>query len=392
MAQAARQWLARAWRAIDEQFWLRHSLFWLVRTVLLTWLLRGICIEPDARLALRATLLLLLSHMLATYTLLYGVLPALWRGQQLRLGLLVAGWLGLSLAINHGFRLFFIIPLYQDQPAAFADLHNAYATGPYLPLMVTAGVAASLWVYRRWQRQERDNAQLRQENYQAELQLLKAQIHPHFLFNTLNNLYALTLKQSDQAPAVVERLTGLLRFVVEQGSAPLVSLAEEVTLLRNYLALEQLRYGSRLTLEFQAEGIPATGRIAPLLLLPLVENAFKHGSAEQLGAAAIRIALAVAGPVFSCEITNTRSEAPAALTGAEGIGLRNVRQRLQLLYPQRHRFSIEATDRSFTVRLALQLPEPVATPPVAAAPAAAIAWAGPPRAVAAYSSLSSQLP
>lgn len=186
--------------------------------------------------------------------------------------------LGLALTFAH--RYYFFVPSHHSVASPFADYYIVYATGAHMPVLLTTGVAACLHVLRRCRHQERDNALLAQANYQAELQLLRAQIHPHFLFNTLNNLYALTLKQSDQAPLVVERLTGLLHFVLEQGTAPLVPLPDEVTLLRNYMALEQLRYGERLTLEFRAEGIAPAARIAPLLLLPLVENAFKHGAAD----------------------------------------------------------------------------------------------------------------
>ena len=209
-----------------------------------------------------------------------------------------------------------------------------------------------------------------QENARAELQLLRAQIHPHFLFNTLNNLYALTLRQADEAPEVVRRLTDLLQFVVEQGNAPLVLLRDEVALLRNVLALEQLRYGTRLTATIEADGLPPTARLAPLLLLPLLENAFKHGSAEQLGQAAIGLRLAVHRGWLECVITNTKNDEPAPASAASGIGLRNVRQRLELLYPQRHRFEVTARPTTFTVRLALQLPAETAPLPGPAAPAA----------------------
>ncbi len=360
MAQAAQGGGGRVLQAIDEHFWLRHGLFWLVRTLLMTWLfLYSLHTTTDGGRALRDALILLPPHMLATYALLYGVLPLLWRnGSRGRFLLLLAGWFGLGLALTFAHRYFIFVPSHHGAPSPFTDYHIVFATGAHMPLLLTAGVAACLRVYRQWRQKERDNAQLTQENYRAELQLLRAQIHPHFLFNTLNNLYALTLKQSDQAPAVVERLAGLLQFVVEQGNAPLVALADEVALLRNYLALEQLRYGERLTLEFRAENIPAAGRIAPLLLLPLVENAFKHGSAEQPGRAHIRIALAVAGNTFTCVIANTKNAgpAPAPAPGPAGIGLRNVRQRLHLLYPERHRFEVDARDDTFTVRLALELP------------------------------------
>jgi hypothetical protein len=356
MAQTTEWGLAPTLRAIDERWWLRHGLFWLVRTLLMAVLmLHVIHVAVNARLALRDALLFLVPLVPATYALLYGVLPALEQGHRLRFGLLLAAWAPLSLGLNYAFRYLVTVPLYRGVKTPVPDMHHIMAVGPYLPLIITVGIAACLHLYRRWHQKELDNARLMQENYQAELQLLKAQIHPHFLFNTLNNLYALTLRQSDEAPEVVKRLTGLLQFVVEQGDAPLVALPAEVALLRNYLALEQLRYGQRLTLEFEADDIPATAQIAPLLLLPLVENAFKHGAAEQLGQAHIRVALAVAGKRLTCVITNTKNETSAVMDGPAGIGLRNVRQRLQLLYPQRHRLEIEAGPDTFTVRLTLEL-------------------------------------
>lgn len=362
-------WPAQALRALNEHWWLRHGLFWLVDTGLVVlFFLYDLHSTPDVRVAAKDALLILLPHLLATYALLYGVLA--WLGRPQRRGLflaLLAGWFPLSMAVEFAFRLFIFIPAHEGVASPLREYHVAITIGPYMLLLCTAGVAACLRLYRQWQQKNLANAQLTRENYQSELQLLKAQIHPHFLFNTLNNLYALTLRQSDQAPEVVERLAGLLQFVVEQGNAPQVELRAEVALLRNYIALEQLRYGPRLMLDFRAENLPATGQIAPLLLLPLVENAFKHGSAEQLGQAHIRIALAVEGQAFSCRIENSKNPTAPAATGAAGIGLRNVRQRLQLLYPHRHRLDIEAGDEWFTVRLALRLP----------APALAVAWAQP---------------
>ncbi|GAB2965353.1 hypothetical protein GCM10027048_38780 [Hymenobacter coalescens] len=377
MTPAATKWLTPALQAVDERRALRHGLFWGADVAFMMWLFQYVHhVTPNLGMALRDALLLVAgTHLPATYALLYGVLPVLWREKRDRLSLLMrlAGWICLALALNYTFRFFVLVPLRAGLPSTFPDYQGVFASGSHMPLLLIAGVAACLRVYREWRQKQLANAQLNQQNYQAELQLLQAQIHPHFLFNTLNNLYALTLKQSSQAPAVVERLTGLLHFVVEQGSAPSVALRDEVALLRNYVALEQLRYGTRLTVEFEAAAMPADGCIAPLLLLPLVENAFKHGSAEQVGQAHIRVALAVSGNLFTCLISNTKNAEPAAGEPA-GIGLRNVRQRLELLYPQRHRLEVEARAETFAVRLELQLtvaaathaPAAVAERPVAA--------------------------
>ena len=368
-APAVSSGMARVLRAIGERWWLRHSLFWAVRTVLMTALfLFGLHSTTDWRVALRDSLILLPPLLLTTYSLLYGVLP--WLEQRGRFAGLLAAWLGLGLALTFAHRYYVFVPSHDGQPSPFSDYYVVYATGAHMPLLLTAGVAACLHVFRQRLRQARDLARLAQANARAELQLLRAQIHPHFLFNTLNTLYALTLKQSDQAPLLVERLTGLLHAVVAQGSAPLVPLPDEVALLRNYLALEQLRYGHRLTVRLETGPLGPATRIAPLLLLPLVENAFKHGAAEQVGAARVGIALAVADGWFTCVVTNSKNPEPAPAAAPAGIGLRNVRQRLQLLYPQRHRFSVTDGGTTFTAHLALQLPAEAVPAPRPAVPAA----------------------
>jgi sensor histidine kinase YesM len=366
MAQAASPAVDTVLRAIDERWWLRHTLFWAVDTALLVpFFLYDLQSTTDARRAAFDALLLLSPHLLAAYALLYGVVPWLWRpARRGRFVGLLLGWFLLSPLWLFAFRFFVFIPLHTGVVSDLREYHTVVSIGPYMLLLSTSGVVACLGLFRHWRQKELANARLVQENFQAELQLLKAQIHPHFLFNTLNNLYSLTLKQSEQAPVVVDRLTGLLQFVLEQGNAPLVSLADEVALLRNFSALEQLRYGPRLTLVFEAEGIGATGQIAPLLMLPLVENAFKHGSAEVLGQAYIRIHLAVAEGTLQFLVTNSRSceTAAASTAGAQGIGLRNVRHRLELLYPQRHQLVIEDHAETFTVRLSLRLAAPEAAP------------------------------
>jgi hypothetical protein len=372
--------LAPFLRAIDERRWLRHGLFWLVQTALIVWLLRfGVRMVFTLDIATRDAFIVLTTHMLSVYLLLYGVLPRLWRngGQDSRIGWWLAGWGIASFVLTFAFRFAIMVPLRAHEQNPFPDYHLVFSTGNYFTLLAVAGVAASLRMYRHWWQEELANLRLTRENFQAELQLLKAQVHPHFLFNTLNSLYSLTLKQSDQAPAVVERLTGLLQAVLQQGTAPLVPLADEVALLRNFIALERLRYGHRLMVDFRAGAMPATGYIAPLLLLPLVENAFKHGAAEQVGRATVRIALAVQGSAFSCLIVNSKNAGQALPTGPAGIGLHNVRLRLQLLYPQRHRLKVEARPDTFSVQLVLQLPDPAS---VTIAPPAGPLVAQPPAA------------
>lgn len=203
---------------------------------------------------------------------------------------------------------------------------------------------------------QRRTKQLSREKLEAELKFLKAQIHPHFLFNTLNNLYALTLKKSDQAPEMIMKLSELLDYMIYQSNADRVSLEQEVHLLRNYLALEQIRYGERLQVSLDIEGNVAGKQIAPLLILPFVENSFKHGISKQGSNAWIRIRLEVSSPGMNITIENSQPDSPAANPAGNhhGIGLQNAQKRLELMYPGRYNLSVENRVASYRVRLELR--------------------------------------
>lgn len=173
---------------------------------------------------------------------------------------------------------------------------------------------------------------------QAELNFLKSQIHPHFLFNTLNNLYALTLDQSPKSPEVVLGLSDILRYMLYECNADYVSLKRDVAIIQNYLTLEQLRYGDRLDLTFSIRGTMADQSIAPLLMLPLIENAFKHGASEMTEEAWINIDLDVDADRLLLKVSNSRPSQPADHRDAAcgNIGLQNLKKRLELMYPERH--------------------------------------------------------
>ena len=193
--------LAVILRAIDERRWLRHGLFWVADFAWAVWLiLFGFHNATDWWNVLRHALLLTAMHLVVTYPLLYWVVPALWQPDQRgRLPLLLAGWFVLGICLNYVHRYYFLLPMrLTEKPAAEGLRSMVFAPMSNPVVLASAGVAACLRVYRHWRRQALDNARLIRENYQAELRLLRAQIQPHFLFNTLNNLYALTLKQSNR--------------------------------------------------------------------------------------------------------------------------------------------------------------------------------------------------
>lgn len=190
-----------------------------------------------------------------------------------------------------------------------------------------------------------------QERFSAEMGLLKAQINPHFFFNTLNSLYALTLKGSEQASGVVLRLSDLMHYMLYDASANKVLLNDEIKHLENYIGIEQMRFADRLELSFQYSGSISGKMIAPLLLLPFIENAFKHGIGDNSGW--ITINLKVTGNKLFLRVEN--SCVASVKTNAAGLGLKNVKRRLELIYPDAYELHIANNTDFFEVALKLDL-------------------------------------
>ncbi|MVM30862.1 hypothetical protein GO755_12540 [Spirosoma sp. HMF4905] len=217
------------------------------------------------------------------------------------------------------------------------------------------GFAAAIKLVKIWYLKQQAYEQIDKEKLQAELQLLKSQVHPHFLFNTLNNLYALTLHKSDHSPAVVLKLSDLLSYMLYECNASEVPLQKEIAFMRNYIGLEQLRYGDRLDMSITISGNYLDKLIAPLLLIPFLENAFKHGTSEQLEQAWMHIDLSVQGNQLKFKVINSRESNSDTGTHIGGIGLQNVQKRLNLLYPGRHELRIVPEEETFMVALTLEL-------------------------------------
>ena len=223
--------------------------------------------------------------------------------------------------------------------------------------------AVAMKMLNQWYGMENKNLMLEKEGIEielklkeAELKLLKAQIHPHFLFNTLNNLYGLTLTQSNKAPDVVLRISSLLDYMLYKSNKPEVDLEEEVNYIKDFIQLEKLRYNH---LEI-TENFPANlkgYKIAPLILLPFVENAFKHGISKDIKSPWIRINSSIENNKLHFSIENSKinldDHDPGGYT--QGIGLRNVKKRLSILYPEAHKLKIENTDNIFCVEMELLL-------------------------------------
>jgi len=196
-------------------------------------------------------------------------------------------------------------------------------------------------------------------NSQAELQLLQSQLSPHFLFNTLNNLYGVSLTQSDKVPALLLKLSDLLRYSVYDASEAYVPLKNEVEYLRNFIDFEQMRIGNRLELKLQLEEINGSDlKIAPMLLIIFLENAFKHAKDSADERIFIEIVLKTWGRSLLYSVRNSHSKGMTdqqPLLKSGGLGLENVKKRLELLYPNDYGLEIQEDEKWYTVLLQLKL-------------------------------------
>lgn len=296
-------------------------------------------------------LALLPVRMAFTYSLIYWILPRfLFRKKYLLFtvfGVLHAVLFGLSVS----FVLYLITGNY------FVDAF------PYIrPLVLNYQIpatAAAIYIFKRFFLIQQYTLNLEKEKVEAELNFLKSQIHPHFLFNTLNNLYALTLKKSESAPDMVIRLSGLLEYTLYSGKEKVVELQEEFRQLMGYIDIEKLRFGNRLSLTIQLPDSSDGLVIAPLILLPFVENSFKHGAGNDLKSPFINISADIHEDRLKFRVVNSYTGEPGKFeVYKERIGLKNVKRRLELLYPQRHRLDINQTMDTFAVNLEIELDTP----------------------------------
>lgn len=200
---------------------------------------------------------------------------------------------------------------------------------------------------------QRQLSELKEQKRTAELSALKNQLNPHFLFNTLNNLYSLAIEKSEKTPEVIERLSNILDHILYRSKDDYISLERELNLIDDYLALEKVRYGDRVRVYFHKH-INNDCKIAPLILLTFIENAFKHGVKQELEQAEISITITTKEENIIFEIVNTKPLKTKEPT-TEALGLKNVQKQLELLYPDKYDLNISETDHHYTVVLTLKV-------------------------------------
>ena len=353
---------------------LRHFVFWIT-----WWLYFSLCdylyqqpppswggIRPlyvtvGSHLFLK-TLVLISIYAVASYTFIYFLSPRIIRGKWLKAS---ANILLLSIFLFIGAYLIywnvfpFVDSLFGNYKANsfITRFWPAVNLGLINPTKVVAAAAIIKYV-KYWWLKQKESLQLEKEKINAELQLLKAQIHPGFLFNTLNNIYVYALAGSSRASEMLLKLSDLLSYMLYECDRTLVQLEKEIEMMKEYMALEKIRMADNLEMEIQIKGNTQNKLIAPFLLLPFIENSFKHCAAMS-EKCWVSLEIKVEENFYLVKLINGIPPEISRQPDFYGNGLTNVQKRLNLLYPNRHELKMNAEEEVFLVNLKIEMDTPV---------------------------------
>lgn len=334
-----------------------HILFWAVYLPLnavLTCIMYRLPLEKYFQQVLLGETFTMPIKIGLTYFVFYYVIPLYMERQKLGKMLF---YLMLAFAVSMlGYRLSLGIFYFQifprKDPYIYFDLRGLLLTA--FDIFITLAAACTIKFIRLHYKSLEFEQQLIREKLESELNFLRAQTNPHFLFNTLNNLYVLARKKSDQTADAIMMLSKIMRFVLYECRAPFIALSQESKVIQDYIELEKLRYNERLSVRYTENLANPDAQIAPLLLLPFVENSFKHGASGAIGEVLIEIELSLAAHQLHFWVRNTVDDSDAP-TDQGGIGLMNVRRQLELLYPDRYRLVTARQNGHFVADLTLEL-------------------------------------
>jgi sensor histidine kinase YesM len=335
----------------------RHIVFWSVGYI---FLLAIGSQDGTFKESFKTAMIYLPFNILCAYIVIYGFVPwFLIRGKYGSFLIAYFIWLIIGMFINFGIRYFILFPL-RAPPQMLAKVRSdnsaIFRMAGFLVMNMMTLFALTIKVVKQWVIKQEMASRLEKENISAELQLLKAQLHPHFLFNTLNNLYLLVYEKSDKAPKMLLRLSELLNYVLYECKADEVLLSKEISVIKDYVALEKERYGDRLDVSLNFSGDIDDRMIVPMLFQPFIENSFKHGTSEQLGKVWMSIDLSVKKNQLYFKIINSCDNNNQ--TKREGIGIINVKKRLELLYPEKFELRTGVEQDVYIVSMAIELHNP----------------------------------
>jgi len=340
----------------------RHFLFWFLCWAFMGFIY-GFLYVAEHRLQYFAlsfleSFLYLPQHILLSYGIIYFILPHyIFKGRYWQ-GIAGVFFLIVLVAFLSPLTLKFIINplrLATNAPVGPAKTLFYSLMAGLRGSMTVAGFAVAIKLVKLWYLKKVDNERLEKANLRSELEALKGQLHPHFMFNTLNSIYSLALKKSDYTPDAILRLSQLMRYILTECNNTTIELFKEVQVLHHYIELEKNRFGSRLDISLNIQGDIQNNRIPPLLLMPFLENSFKHGANEMTEQAWISMDLEVEGSMLKFKLINGKPHEEPDNKESAHVGLLNVQRRLELLYPDAHELRITKDADTFVVALTIQL-------------------------------------
>ncbi|MEM6893129.1 MAG: histidine kinase [Bacteroidota bacterium] len=345
----------------------RHVAYWLLWWLFYTVVNEGVFDNGNYRSWFLFELLVLPLKLSITYFTIYYLFPIYAKNK--RYGVFFLLIFGLTIVGGLLFRAldYYIVTEYLISSRSFLDkiddskfwsYHIAYKV---LDLIFVVSLVLPVKFIQLQLEQERRTKVLMTQKLETELNYLKHQLQPHFLFNTLNNIYGMIITKDENAGETVLKLSEILSYMLYNSNEKEISLEQELSCLSNYIALEKLRYGDELTVDYTVNGNTEHQKIAPLILISFVENAFKHGPSDGLEKSWIAISVDISKDVFRFRVENSlpkqpkiKSEEPARVLS--GIGLNNVEKRLQLIYGEQYQLTTTSTD-TYLVELSIKTHE-----------------------------------
>ncbi|MDB5274656.1 MAG: hypothetical protein JWO58_3023, partial [Chitinophagaceae bacterium] len=294
------------------------------------------------------------------YLNIYFFIPTyLSRHRLVSYGLIITLFLVLNVMVNILLNYLFADEIKTLQKGMIeATNNNTYPSPHILPSLLIGifvfAVSTSYKIISEWYIHERERKELENEKLVSELSFLKSQVNPHFLFNTLNNIYSLSMDHSEHTSESIMKLSQLLRYMIYETEEEYVSLEKELTYIQDYIDLQKIRLTENIALSFVVSGNIIGKQIEPMLLIPFIENAFKHG-VDYSSNSWIRIRIDLSNPTqIELSVTNS-NYAKISNDKTSGIGLQNVQKRIKLLYPDKHTLNINSSKETFSIRLVITM-------------------------------------
>ncbi len=335
-----------------------HIIFWVV--IMLSFAISEWGYKQSLADAVIFELLYLPARLIAVYVNWFVLIPKVLYKNKF---IFYFVWLVLLLAavsvVHRYFVLYWGYPKFFPQWMEGQHIHVwKFSRIVQMALIIVSPVAftTGFKLFTDWYKERRETEALKREKIDAELKFLKSQTNPHFLFNTLNSIYGLALEKSEKTPSLILKLSDILSYTLYESNVEKVALSKELMLIENIIALEKERYEKRVVIHYTVEGDVEGIKIPPLILVPFIENAFKHGLKNEVKKGQITIHILVSKDTLSFMIENSISKLEDNdIDNGGGLGLQNVSRRLELLYGDNKELYINKTDTSFIVKLEIKL-------------------------------------